>query len=179
MKIMQPLTFCLLALSSTLVQADCRLADLYQTAPSQRFEIQDTVVIDHTTQLMWAKCVVGRSGSDCSTGNATLLNWPDALNYASNAQLASFNNWRLPNIKELASIIESACIRPALDPSSFPNPGYSYTSDSNTLYDYVTWSSTPYVNSALVRYVDYSNGADNNRPRAEGHIVRLVRDLTP
>jgi len=32
------------------------------------------------------------------------LVWPDALKYATKSTLAGYNNWRLPNIKELQSI---------------------------------------------------------------------------
>ena len=35
------------------------------------------------------------------------MNWEDALSYAENLELAGYSDWRLPNAKELQSIVEA------------------------------------------------------------------------
>ena len=54
----------------------------------------DGRVTDLNTGLMWQK------------GYAGGLNWKDALAYAENLTLAGYTDWRLPNIKELQSIVD-------------------------------------------------------------------------
>jgi hypothetical protein len=60
------------------------------------------------------------------------MNWEDALDYAENLELAGYSDWRLPNAKELQSIIDysrcpdttdSAAINPIFDISSITNEG--------------------------------------------------------
>jgi hypothetical protein len=74
----------------------------------------DGTITDRATGLMWTK---GDSG--------TTMNWQQALEYAEDLAHAGFDDWRLPNVKELQSIVDyrrapdasSASARgPALDP---------------------------------------------------------------
>ncbi len=59
--------------------------------------------------------------ADSSTG----MNWEKALEYAENLEYAGYNDWRLPNVKELHSIVDYRYApdardknmrRPAIDP---------------------------------------------------------------
>ena len=54
----------------------------------------DTIT-DSATGLMWQK-------SDSGKG----LNWEESLNYAENLKLSGYDDWRLPNAKELQSIVD-------------------------------------------------------------------------
>ena len=74
----------------------------------------DGTITDLATGLMWQK-------DDSGAGK----NWEDALSYAENLTLAGHDDWRLPNAKELQSIIDytrapdatdSAKRSPAIDP---------------------------------------------------------------
>lgn len=70
----------------------------------------DGTVSDKATGLMWQQTDDG-NGRD----------WEDALEYAENLELASFNDWRLPNAKELQSIVDytrspQTTNSPAIDP---------------------------------------------------------------
>ena len=65
---------------------------------------------DHATGLTWAKTDSGKG-----------MNWEDALAYSEELRLAGFDDWRLPNAKELQSIVDySRCPdvtdTPAVDP---------------------------------------------------------------
>ena len=52
-------------------QAACNTATIAATTPSENFTIDEDngVVVDHTTGLMWKRCVEGFSGADCRSGN--------------------------------------------------------------------------------------------------------------
>ncbi|MDO6459822.1 DUF1566 domain-containing protein [Granulosicoccaceae sp. 1_MG-2023] len=155
--------------------AACR-PDLYQTAAPERFEtLDDDIIVDNVTGLMWQRCLLGLSGQDCATGQAEFLSWPDALQAATDDRTGGYSDWRLPNIKELASLVEYACTGPAMDEDQFPNTGIQ-RSDGDDI-SFIVWSATPYYDSALIRYLDFSNAADNALARDSEQLVRLVRDL--
>lgn len=63
----------------------------------------DGTVTDQATGLMWQQ-------ADSGSG----LNWEEALAYAENLELAGHSDWRLPNAKELQSIVDYSAI-PAID----------------------------------------------------------------
>ena len=56
---------------------------------------KDGTVTDAATGMMWQK-------SDSGQG----MDWEQALRYAENLTLAKYNDWRLPNAKELQSIVD-------------------------------------------------------------------------
>lgn len=65
-------------------------------------------------------------------GTPLTFTWAGALNSASELKFAGHADWRLPNIKELQSIIEDHCTAPALNADVFPiDQGF------------VVWSATP------------------------------------
>ncbi len=73
-------------------------------SPSPRFTDngEDGTVTDNLTGLMWAK--------DANLDNGTMV-WNDAIDYANNLSLGlygcglSYTDWRLPNVKELQSLL--------------------------------------------------------------------------
>jgi hypothetical protein len=95
------------------------------TWPEPRFSPDEDTVIDNLTGLMW-------------TGNANLaefpLMWEEALAYVkqmNHKQVFGHADWRLPNRKELFSLVSHVQINPAL-PADHPFtnvfPGYYWTS---------------------------------------------------
>lgn len=131
-------------------------------------DIEKGTVTDKKTNLMWQICSSGLTEASCSGGSSERYNWKDALKYAKDNTLAGFNNWRLPNIKELDSIIEIQCNNPAVNVNLFPateSSGY--------------WSSSPNVNNSSSSWViDFYNGNDViDIDRANTQYVRLVRDI--
>ncbi|OGQ84927.1 MAG: hypothetical protein A2289_01545 [Deltaproteobacteria bacterium RIFOXYA12_FULL_58_15] len=62
----------------------------------------DGTVTDNETGLMWQQ-----------TDNNTTMSWSMALQYCVNLTLASHDDWRLPNIKELGSLVDPLRENPA------------------------------------------------------------------
>ncbi len=61
-------------------------------------------ITDSTRGLVWQKCTIGQTGTNTCTGNATKLIWNQALHSCNSLSLAG-KKWRLPNAKELLSLI--------------------------------------------------------------------------
>jgi hypothetical protein len=97
--------------------------------PNERFEIQGngSTVLDKNTGLLWKKCAEGQvynGGSGNCDGIARLFVPNEALAFEENINTtgyAGYNDWRLPNIKELSSIVESSCVNPAINIIIFRN----------------------------------------------------------
>ena len=87
----------------------------------------DDVIIDRATGLMWTADGDGRGGS---AGES--LNWNDAIDYALGINFANFTDWRLPNVKELVSLIEYEAASPFF-PTGFVN-----------IYSGLYWTSTTF-----------------------------------
>ena len=68
----------------------------------------DGTVSDNATGLMWSQ-------DDSGEG----LDWEAALAYAEAATTAGYDDWRLPNAKELQSIADYSGVLPAMDTSVF------------------------------------------------------------
>jgi hypothetical protein len=89
----------------------------------------DGTVTDKATNLMWQQ-----------TDDGIRRSWQDALIYAKNTTLAGHSDWRLPNIKELQSIVKyqgEVGEWPAIDTRYFTLTGKNTTADP--LY---VWSNT-------------------------------------
>jgi hypothetical protein len=89
---------------------------------------------DDLTGLIWLKSW----NSDWSTNR---VDWHGAMNYCENLNFANASDWRVPNIKELSSIISRTHTNPAIDNVAF-NWG-----DHQSIY----WSSTPHYGSGANR----------------------------
>ncbi len=145
-------------------------ANIQASTPDSRFTTTAETVTDNKTGLMWMRCSLGQSGSDCSIGSATSYNWQSALEsvaVTNDTSPGGYSDWRLPNMKELASIVEVKCEIPAINANIFPNTKQSYY-----------WSSSPYAgNSKIVWVVTFGTGLENHSFKTNPYFVRLVRDL--
>lgn len=139
------------------------------STPAGRFTLNDNgTVTDNQTGLMWMRCSLGQTwdGTTC-TESASTYTWVQALASANESNYANFSDWYLPNMKEYASIVETACYNPAINQTVFPNtPSSGY------------WSSSPYAyRDNVVWSVGFSKGEDylNYKYKFRNIHVRLVR----
>ena len=61
-------------------------------------------VTDNATGLMWMKFDSGKLKA--GTAKDSTMNWRQALEWAENLEYAGYSDWRLPNAKELHSIVD-------------------------------------------------------------------------
>lgn len=136
-------------------------------------------ITDNTTSLIWKKCSEGQIWNNVTNncdGFANTYTWQGALQVAQ-VPVETFgqSDWRVPNIKELSSIVERRCIESAIDESFFPNTP-SYIDEIYTASPYA-WSSTVTIGN-LVWYISFDDGEDYTTSQDGSgfdHHVRLVR----
>lgn len=172
------LAVCIALLSQeTFADACYPSARLTASNPDQAYILpaNDGTVIDSRTGLMWKRCSEGQTwNSSTSTcgGSATKYTWEQALQQSTAVSSASHTDWRVPNIKELRSLIEDCRELPAVNRTLFP--GLQATAGSN-----VFWSSTPALdyrsNQNLSWRVDFDYGSALGVNRGFVYYVRLVR----
>lgn len=103
-----------------------------ETTPSSRFKDNgDGTVTDTKTKLVWRHCIVGMewNGNTCEKQSETFKfsGAKSRIKELNEAKDSNRSNWRLPTRKELASLVEERCYRPAinLDVFSFsPESGF-------------------------------------------------------
>jgi len=96
--------------------------------PQRRYiDNYDGTVTDSVTNLIWMKCAVGQTWSgDTCTGKAKEISWIEANRYCT--EFAGYNDWRLPDIDELSTIVYC----------SNGNPDY-YSNGKNANSDINDW----------------------------------------
>ena len=142
---------------------------LTQSTPFERFEINlDGTVIDTHTGLMWQRCSYGQvfnADTQTCTGSAQQLTWQQALQSAKTDTFAEYDDWHIPNAKELASIVEHTCVEPSINELAFLN-----TSNDNY------WSSTSAITPADHAWVyEFYSGKNSLHDKTTDVFVRLVR----
>ncbi|WP_339769165.1 DUF1566 domain-containing protein [uncultured Paraglaciecola sp.] len=161
--------FLILALLSLNASAQTCLDSVSETANAEQFVVDTDGTATHTESgLMWMRCSLGQTfSSDSCIGEADELNWQQALDDAHGYTFAGLSGWRVPNIKELATLTERACVRPAINETVFPN----------TLSDDY-WTSTPSVTDAsrawVVAFFNSSNALKEKRLFVYTRLVRTV-----
>ncbi|MCX6761094.1 MAG: DUF1566 domain-containing protein [Candidatus Nealsonbacteria bacterium] len=120
----------------------------------------DETIIDNCTGLMWDKCSQGLSGSSCTTGTATTTFWEEAKVSCENSTSSNYSDWRLPNVKELMSIVNHGRYGQSIDPAYFPatvsgNYWSATTYKNNTAYAWFVYFFNGYVYGSLKASVSY------------------------
>ncbi len=101
----------------------------------------DSTVTDNITEMMWMQY-------DSQTG----MTWESALSFAENLDFAGHTDWRLPNVKELQSIVDYTR-SPGTSGSAAIDPLFNCTQITNEAgqADYgFYWSSTTHANWSVV-----------------------------
>jgi len=149
------------------------------STPTERFASvagNEDVFVDKKTGLMWQRCTYGFSWNagtfscvEDNNASSSLMSWPDALSEVAvqNANvLYGYSDWRLPNLKELASIIERKCVGLSINIEVFPGTKASRY-----------WTNTHRLESTDIRVVDFNGGVIvSDTPYNSALYFRLVRD---
>ena len=147
--------FCWCYQASALAASTCR-TDIPESTPTAEFDLSamNGTVVHNATGLMWSRCSLGQT-------------WNNG-----DSSLAGFTDWRLPNIKELMSIVESRCFDPAINETVFPNTAFSPESPYR-LY----WSASNMGVEDLVGAweVNFQFGSNLPNGKSAPSLVRLVR----
>lgn len=141
--------------------------------PNARYSTEDisgdNIVTDSKTGLMWKKCSEGLSGTGCTVGSFTQHTWQEALvlpQVLNVAGFAGYTDWRLPNKKELRTLVARNCYGPSINEVVFPRTPTNepfWSSSPNANYDEYAW------------YVNFNSGFDDIHTRDSNEAVRLVR----
>lgn len=113
--------------------------------------MEKNIVLDTKTNLMWQ-----RSESE-------LMTWQQAMKYAEKLRLGGYNDWRVPTIDELRTLIVKNKI-PAINTKFFPKAHAVYY-----------WSSTISPRMSYVQLVYFYIGYISSGRKSKHYYVRCVR----
>lgn len=91
----------------------------------------DGTVTDTCTGLEWQRETADVNG-DWQLTDQDSVTWCEALAYCENLVFADHNDWRLPNVRELQSIVDYGRVNPAIDPVFGSVPSGYWSSTSST-----------------------------------------------
>ena len=113
------------------------LPDPRFTNPDGTTPITGQVVLDQLTGLMWTKDADGPGYG---------MSWTSALNYITGMNAGAgtygYTDWRLPNIRELLSLVNfGGCYPYTIDPTIFSTvrEDYYWTSTTNSCHNWTAW----------------------------------------
>ncbi len=131
------------------------------TASSAFIDNGNGTITDNTTGLIWQK-----DTPDADMNGDGNTSWQEALFYCENLELGQYSDWRLPNRKELLSLVDTSRSGPAL---SFPDNNFPH------LFPEYWSSSTNTWHTGRAWYVDFSRGQLLSHSKTLSDYVRAVR----
>ena len=121
------------------------------------FSLASDVVIDDKSGLIW---------QDNRAAKYTKKDWQGALSYCQKLYLAGHDDWRLPTIKELISVVNLSQNDPTVT-NGFKNVGGSG----------YYWSATADDESGEFAWImNFKRGYEYNNYKTYGRYVRCVRN---
>lgn len=125
----------------------------------------DGTVTDTRTGLMWMRCALGQTwdGKSC-VGEAKGFTWDEAM--ALRHIFSDYEDWQLPDINELKSIVDRTQLVPTINRQVFPKAPSAFF-----------WSRSTDLPLALGTY--FNNGTSGPRGKHSSRYVRLLRGGLP
>jgi len=143
-----------------------------ETTPSSNFRSsKDGLIIsDKTTGLEWMRCPVGMAwdGTECQ-GTASTYHFEKFKKLAA----VTGNDWRLPTIDELSSIVEKCRKSPAINLNVFPNTPVKFFWSSSRTNFFSDENFPPERQGVLFIYG--SNGKDFVDEKNHARFVRNIK----
>jgi uncharacterized protein DUF1566 len=123
----------------------------------------DGTITDLCTGLMWQRDKADVDG-DGEANDRDRLPWCMALEYCENLSLAGHDDWRLPNVRELQSIVDYGRFNLSIDSTFDGFPSWY-------------WSSTPHSGQGWIWIVTFNDGlVSAHIPLDQPLYVRAVRN---
>jgi hypothetical protein len=116
--------------------------------------LNDLVVLDRVNNLEWQGCAAGLSDADCASGWKESYTWQQALVYCEGLSYGGNADWRLPNLTELQSIVDTRRFLPALDLVIFPAISEEFFWSSSSLAQDSTCAWGIWLKDGSVLYSD-------------------------
>ncbi len=163
----------LLGCSTSLHAAQtCDTTRYPESSPTARFEDGgDGTVTDTRSRLTWMRCSVGQTwtGTRCA-GEASTVTFAAAMAIAEDVNQRGaffFKDWRVPQVQELAGIVERQCDEPRINLGLFPGTpaAFYWTASSRQGESAATFAFALSFGTDGVRYIS----------KEEARHVRLVR----
>jgi hypothetical protein len=119
-------------------------------------------VTDNVTGLMWPK-----DGAQAGCNSSGSLVWTSAINWAHGLTFATYSDWRLPNVQELASLL----VKNVSQGAPYINKTFFLNTQSGRY-----WSSTTFPgDSTFALNVDFSAVSLLTNYKTFSYCVRAVR----
>jgi len=127
--------FCLCCVTFSALSQECN--ENYVPDMERFTDNENGTISDSSTGLMWQRCHHGQSwdGSTCSGRSSGAVSWPDAFKYAEQNVFSGYVDWRLPNVKELYSLVNTECRPSTFDGFDNISGDYKFASSSPVLMD--------------------------------------------
>jgi len=110
------------------------------------------IVTDNETSLQW------------QDNESAYKTWQSAIDYCENLTLGSYEDWRLPNINELTSLVDDGKSNPSID-----------TGFQHTVSNYY-WSSTTNASHSGNAWIgSFNYGHQSSNGKDDFYYVRCVR----
>jgi Protein of unknown function (DUF1566) len=146
-------------------------------APLRYKKLKDGTIKDLNTGLIWevkcSGCGLHEMGDNHyrwsgETGTEeTIWDWLDKVNAENGTGYAGHNDWRIPNVRELQSIVDYGRSQPAIDPIFGPTSNFYWSS---------TTVDPAYLGNALNAWeVDFDTGRIVRNGKTSFDFVRAVR----
>lgn len=133
----------LLFFTSTIQAQICVEDSIPETVSTENFDFSTSgVATDRIHGLTWQRCAYGMTWNAVTAtceGTPQKLTWQDALLKSTTDPALVGAGWRLPNFKEILTVIDYQCFIPPLNAELFPNAPAAINSGF--------WTSTPVQNT--------------------------------
>lgn len=137
--------------------------DFFVAGDTQSFALDaQGLAVDAATGLSWYRCNAGERFRDGQcVGLAVLATREDALSYVQDFNRQSDRTWRLPSQQEMQTILNQACVNPAVNRQVFPSvvSDSYWNSDRSRHGDYMGCTTNTYSAYTFCREM-----ATNQRP---------------